>query len=107
MQPHPEADPPPERSERLDPRGRLLPVTKLWLDGRLTPAVEATLAVEVDGTTWQVTARLPDHDPFTRAYGLSLQLGDGRALHGRVRLVAAGAGKVVFEGDEAPEGGWL
>jgi hypothetical protein len=107
MQQNPEPDPPIRAAERLDPRGRLLPVAKLWLDGRLTPAVDATLAVEADGTAWQVTARLPDHDPFARAYGLSVQLGDGRALHGRVRLVAAGAGRVVFEGDEAPEGGWL
>jgi len=82
-------------------------VCKLWLDGRLTPVLDATLAVDAGGTAWRVAARLPEHDPFARAYGLSLQLDDGRALHGRVRLVAAGDGTVVFEGDEAPEGGWV
>ncbi len=90
-----------------DPRGRVVPVAKLWLDGRLTAAADASLAVEASGTRWRVTARLPDRDPFARPYGLSLQLDDGRALHGRVRMVAAGEGVVVFEGDEAPEGGWL
>lgn len=82
-----------------------LPVAKLWLDGRLTAAVAAALSVDGAGG-WRVTARLPDRDPFARAYGLSLQLDDGRALHGRVRLVAAGAGEVVFEGLEPPSGAW-
>ena len=88
-------------------RGGVVAVAKLWLDGRLTAAQEATLAVERDGRAWRVTALLPDRDPFARSYGLSLQLDDGRALHGRVRLVAAGDGQVVFEGLEPPEGAWL
>lgn len=91
----------------VDPRGRHLPVAKLWLDGRLTPAEDASLAVEASGARWELTARLPEHDPFVRTYGVSLQLVDGRALHGRVRMVTAGGGLVVFEGSEAPEGGWL
>lgn len=96
-----------DRAGDGDPRGRVVAVAKLWLDGRLTATREATLAVERDGRAWRVTARLPERDPFARAYGLSLQLGDGRALHGQVRLVAAGDGQVVFEGLEPPEGGWL
>lgn len=83
-----------------------LPVQKLWLDGRLTAAVDAEVRVEAGGRRWQVTARLPGHDPFSRRYGLSLQLHDGRALHGQARLVAAADGAVVFEGDEPPEGAW-
>ncbi len=94
-------------SERVDPRGRCLAVAKLWLDGRLTPAQGATLAVAADGGGWRVAARLAEHDPFVRTYGLSLQLEDGRALHGRAQLAAAGDGQVVFEGREPPEGGWV
>lgn len=100
----PSGSSPPERD---DPRGRVLPVAKLWLDGRFTPVQDATVAVAEDGRAWRVAARLPEHDPFLRTYGLSAQLGDGRALHGRVRLAAAGDGQVVFEGREPPEGGWV
>lgn len=85
----------------------MLPVAKLWLDGRLTPVQDATVAVADDGCAWRVSARLPEHDPFLRTYGLSAQLDDGRALHGRVRLAEAGDGQVVFEGREPPEGGWV
>lgn len=84
---------------------RELPVAKLWLDGRLTAALHAALTIDAAGS-WRVTAHLPDRDPFGRSYGLSLQLDDGRALHGRARLSAAGDGQVVFEGLEPPEGAW-
>jgi len=94
-------------SSRPDPRGRSLPVTKLWLDGRLTPVDGAVMAVDAGGSVWRVTARLPQHDPFTRPYGLSVQLADGRALHGTVRLIGARDGEVTFEGHDAPEGGWV
>ena len=98
---------PSDPGERPDPRGRSLPVAKLWLDGRLTPVDGAVLAVDPRGTTWRVTAHLPRHDPFARPYGLSVQLADGRALHGTVRLVGARDGEVTFEGADAPEGGWV
>lgn len=100
---------PPDGDEhtRPDPRGRCLPVLKLWLDGRLTPAPGALLTVDPDGRRWRVQAALPEHDPWAHRFGVSLQLDDGRVLHGRAGLVAAGGGTVVLEGDEAPEGGWL
>jgi len=100
-------DPPAGGPTRPDPRGRVLPVAKLWLDGRVTPVAGAVLAVDPGGRSWRVTARLPQHDPFARPYGLSVQLADGRALHGTVRLVGASDGEVTFEGSEAPEGGWV
>ena len=96
-----------DRPERPDPRGRRLVVARLWLDGLLTPAEQVTVSVAPNGSSWQVSATLLRLDPFSRTYGLSMQLEDGRALHGRVRMVAAQDGNVVFEGTEAPEGGWV
>ncbi len=95
------------RVPATDPRGASLAVHKLWLDGRLTPAIDTTLAVTPSGSSWQISGRLVDHDPFVRSYGVSLQLADGRALHGRARLVSAADGLVVFEGIAPPEGGWV
>lgn len=84
-----------------------LPVARLWIDGRAEPTEGACLEVPRGATSgWRVAAHLPGRDPFARAYGLSIQLEDGRTLHGRARLVAAADGMVTFEGTEVPGGAW-
>ncbi len=74
-------------------------VGKLWIDGKLVPAGDVTL--EISSSGWQLRGHLPAQDPFARVYGLSLQLTDGRALHGPARLRSAEGGRVVFRGVEA------
>lgn len=91
----------------IEPSPRSLPVARLWVDGRAEHVDDARLEVPdgADGA-WRVEARLPNRDPFSQAYGLSVQLDDGRTLHGRARLVSAADGVVTFEGTEVPGGAW-
>ncbi|MFN0029908.1 MAG: hypothetical protein ACKV2O_22360 [Acidimicrobiales bacterium] len=81
-------------------------VGKLWIDGKLVPGGDG-LTLQISPSGWQLSGMLAAQDPFARVYGLSLQLTDGRALHGPARLRSAQGGLVVFEGVEArlgPEG---
>ncbi len=78
-------------------------VHRVWLDGRRVDAVELRFHSTPQGE-WRLRGRLPAEDPFLRTYGVSLQLADGRTMHGRARLVVADAGWVELVGVEAPVG---
>lgn len=84
-----------------------LPVQQLWVNGRAVRPERAHLVVDgAAGLAWRVVARLPEHNPFGQMYGLSVQLDDGRIVHGAARLVDADGPLVVFEGTETLGGAW-
>ncbi len=92
-------EPEPGPATRLEPTAEGVAVGKLWIDGKLTATGDG-LTLQISPAGWQVRGHIAAQDPFARVYGLSLQLADGRALHGAARLRSADAGIVVFEGVE-------
>lgn len=87
-----------------DGTGQERAVARLWLDGRRVDAADVRLDVDPVGGVWRLCGRLAAEDPFLRSYGISVQLADGRTLHGRARLVAARDGWVELEGIERAVG---
>ncbi len=82
-------------------------VQRMWVNGRAVQPDHAHLVVDgVAASEWRVVARLPGHSPFQLRYGLSVQLADGRIVHGATRLVDAEGELVVFEGTETLGGAW-
>ena len=79
-------------------------LARLWVNGKAVAADDATLEFDRAAQAWSVRARLPVHSPFRQRFGLSMQLRDGRTVHGQARLVDADGEEVVFEGDEWFEG---
>lgn len=82
-------------------------IAKLWIDGHAVSVQGATFENDPTSRKWRVSGHLPDYDPFAKPYGVSMQLETGMVLHGSVRMIERHDGVVVFEGDRAPEGGWI
>jgi len=109
----PEPAPIPSNSPQAEAAGPVrahgpLRIDRLWVNGASVPASGAELRCDSSGRSWQVSADLAALSPFQQRFGLSMQLDDGRVVHGTARLVQADRDRptVVFEGLDVLGGAW-
>jgi hypothetical protein len=79
-------------------------ISKRWVGGKSVTAEDAILEVDEGQREWRVRARLGEYSPWRHRFGLSVQLDDGRSVHGPAMLVPADDDYVTFEGTEGLEG---